>query len=351
MYRRRIVPALALLAVLTLAVLALAGCFGGGGAPPVVDKTTVTTRGLQVIQTVNAKAEEGYDVRQARTDFATALDAYNAGDYGKANAWLDTVERDVADSRRVAERLYYQSSDGVIVSGLLFRPQGTGPWPLIVVDHAGFGTAADFSDVALGMTDKGYLAFAPDFRGSGKSQGVHELAKGEVNDVIAGIDYVQAQGLIDHDRIGIYGQSHGASVSMLVAERDPRIKAVVEEAGFSDLTTLYQAEVTSTDPTVMATLAEALPMIGGTPQQVPGEYAVRSAVLGVATFNAPLLIVHGAQDPLVPVGQAYEMYDAMRAAGKTVEMKIYPDEQHCVAKPANRAEVWTLMFDWFARYV
>ncbi len=350
MYRRWMAIALALLTVLVLGMsLVLSGCFGGAAQP--ADQASVTARGLQVIQTVNTKAEEGYDVRRARTDFTEALNAYNAGDYTQANSRLDAVVKDLDQSRRAAERIYYQSTGGITVSGLLFKPEGSGPWPLIVVDHAGFGTAADFSDVALGVVDKGYVALAPDFRGSGKSQGAHELAKGEVDDVIDGINYVEAQGLIDRDRIGIYGQSHGAAVSMLVAERDSRIKAVVEEAGFCDLNGVYQSEVQSTDATVKATLAEALPMIGGTPQQVPDEYAVRSSVLGVANFNAPLLIIQGEQDPLIPVAQAYEMYDAMHAAGKTVEMKIYPDEQHCVAKPANRDEVWGLMFDWFSRYV
>jgi dipeptidyl aminopeptidase/acylaminoacyl peptidase len=318
----------------------------------IIDQAGVTIRGLACANEISQKAGEGYDVREARAKWLQALDAYNQGEYRLASRLIEETYDVMNHMEKVAERVFYESSGGLTVSGLLFRPPGgRGPWPTVIVNHAGFGTAGDFSDVALLIRDRGYLVFNPDYRGSGMSEGSHEGAKGEVDDVIAAIDYLESQGLIEEGRIGLYGQSHGAAVSVLAAERDPRIKAVVAEAGFYDAVGLYENIANSTDPAANTLLNELLPMIGGTPEQVPQEYAIRSALNNAGSMYAATLLIHGEKDPLCPVGQAYDMYEALLAAGKTAELKIYPDEAHCVNDPAGRQEVWDLMFAWFEKYV
>ncbi len=342
---------LAFLAVAALALgclLVLGGCF----IQDTIEKALVTKRGLDAAAAVKDKAGEGYDVRDARVKWIEALQAYTAGDYKKADRLISEC-RAVLDgcNNKVADRVYYRSTDGTNVSGLLFKPAGTGPWPLVVVAHAGFGEGADFSDVALIIRDKGYVVFNPDFRGSGKSGGRNEGARGEVDDVITGIEYVKSLGVVQDDRVGIYGQSHGAAVAMLAAERYPVIKAVVEEAGFTDAAELYNNSLRSSDPQVIALRDQLVSMIGGNPAQKPAEYDARSAIKQAAAMNAPVLLIHGAKDPLIPVSQAQRMYDALKAAGKTAELKIYPNEAHCVNDPAGRNEVFQMMFDWFQKYV
>lgn len=336
-------------------IILTAGLFVGGCScviTRIIDQASVTVRGLACANEIDAKANEGYDVREARAKWLQALDAYNQGDLARADELIDETYDAMANMEKVAERVYYESSGGLTVSGLLFRPpEGSGPWPTIIVNHAGFGTAGDFTDVALLIRDQGYLVFNPDYRGSGMSEGSHEGAKGEVDDVIAAIDYLEDQGLIADDRIGLYGQSHGAAVAVLAAEGDPRIKAVVAEAGFYDAADLYNNAMASNDPTVKTLMNEFLPMVGGTPEQVPQEYAVRSALNYVDSIEAATLLIHGELDPICPVNQARRLYDALKAAGKTVEIKLYPNEAHCVNDPAGRLEVWDLMFAWFEKYV
>ena len=341
--------------VAAIMIILTAGLFVGGCScviTRIIDQASVTVRGLACANEIDAKANEGYDVREARAKWLQALDAYNQGDLARADELIDETYDAMANMEKVAERVYYESSGGLTVSGLLFRPpEGSGPWPTIIVNHAGFGTAGDFTDVALLIRDQGYLVFNPDYRGSGMSEGSHEGAKGEVDDVIAAIDYLEDQGLIADDRIGLYGQSHGAAVAVLAAEGDPRIKAVVAEAGFYDAADLYNNAMASNDPTVKTLMNEFLPMVGGTPEQVPQEYAVRSALNYVDSIEAATLLIHGELDPICPVNQARRLYDALKAAGKTVEIKLYPNEAHCVNDPAGRLEVWDLMFAWFEKYV
>jgi dipeptidyl aminopeptidase/acylaminoacyl peptidase len=342
------------LLVAVLVIMAAGLLIGGCSCivTKIIDQASVTVRGLACANEISQKAGEGYDVRDARAKWLEALDAYNKGEFATADELIDETYDAMANMEKVAERVYYTSLDGLTVSGLLFRPaEGSGPWPTIIVNHAGFGTAGDFADVALMIRDHGYLVFNPDFRGSGMSQGSHEGAKGEVDDVIAAIDYLDSEGLIEDNRIGIYGQSHGAAVSVLAGERDPRIKAIVAEAGFYDAVDLYNNAMSSSDPSVKTLMDEFLPMVGGTPEQVPEEYAVRSALNYTDTMEAAVLLIHGELDPICPVDQARRLYDALSSAGKTVEIKLYPNEAHCVNDPAGRLEVWDLMFAWFEKYV
>ena len=337
-----------------LFVVVLAGSLAAGGCfvTETINKAVVTKRGLDAANEINAKARDGYDVLAARAKWLEALQAYNTNDFKKTNYLIKQALGILTlSTKKVAERIYYRSADGTKVSGLLYRPEGKGPWPLIVLCHAGFGEGADFSDVALMVRTKGYVVFNPDFRGSGKSQGKHEGAKGEVDDTISGIKYVKSLGVVDDTRVGIYGQSHGAAVALLAASRYSGIKAVVEESGFTDAVDLYNSEANSKDPSVVALKTELLSMIGGTPDQMPNEYQIRSAINYADRINAPVLLIHGAKDPLIPVNEAQRMYDALKADGKTAELKIYPDEGHTVTSPAGRNEVWEMMFAWFKKYV
>ncbi|OFW56860.1 MAG: hypothetical protein A2W01_02040 [Candidatus Solincola sediminis] len=347
---RKFLPfAIAISVILALAGLTILSC----GVAKIIDQATVTAKGIASKNEVDKKANDGYDVREARARWGQALEAYNLGDYDTADRLIEETNEALKSIKKVSERIYYESSGGLTVSGLLFRPtQGQPPWPLIVVNHSGFGTAGDFSEVALGIMDRGYLVFNPDFRGSGKSQGRHELAKGEVDDVIYGIEYLKSRGLVEEGRVGMYGQSHGASVSLLAAERYP-VNAIVAESGFTDAVDLYEnAEAHADDDALFqAGLDQVIPMLGGTPEQVPQEYAIRSALNFAGDMQAPVLLIHGAQDTLIPVDQAYRMDEALKEAGKTVELKVYPEEAHTVTQPANRLEVWDLMFAWFEKYV
>jgi dienelactone hydrolase len=315
-------------------------------------QTDATVRDLVAFKLIRQKSSAGYDVREARAKWLQSIHAYQKWQFVKADGLANNALTVLKKSKKVGYRVYYRSSGDIRVSGLVFEPAGGGPWPMIVALHPGFGQAADFSDVAIDFRDHGYLAFCPDYRGSGKSEGKQELAKGEVDDTINGILYLKSKGLVDDSRIGLFGQSHGAAVAMIVAGRYPEVKAVVEAAGFTDLARAYDYHMNKlSDMKIKKLLMPYYSVIGGTPEEVPREYAVRSAVNYVNSIQAPMLIFHGMKDPIVPVSQAYEMYRAMRKAGKTVEMKIYPNEGHGVSDPKTLLELWQSTFAWFKKYI
>ncbi|MBN2168150.1 MAG: S9 family peptidase [Actinobacteria bacterium] len=347
-FSRTLFSSSALVLVLVLVCTLLPGCSCVIGN--LVERVKVVVSGVQAYGEMSNEAADGYDVREARANWYKALEAYNNGDLETARQFVKATYSSLDNLEKVAERIYYRSSGGIKVSGLLFRPEeGKGPWPLVVVNHAGFGTAADFSDVALIVRDKGYLVFNPDFRGSGESEGEWELAKGEVDDVISGIEYVKSLGIVDDSRVGIYGQSHGATVALIAAGKYPGIKAVVAEAGFTDMRALEENVTNSDDPAIRKLGEEAKKRLGRNPTEE--DYYQRTALNFVDGVQAAVLIIHGGKDPLIPVEQATTYYEKMKAAGKWVELKIYPDDEHCVTSQEGRKEVWDLMFNWFEKYL
>lgn len=346
----------AALLLLTLLLLPGVATFPGCRGAELVNKALVTKRALEFADELTTRSRQGYDVTPSRVKWNEAVHAYGNEEWDRTNELVKEARKLLADcNTRIAERLYYRSLDGTLVSGLLFKPEGAGPWPLIVLCHAGFGEGADFSDVSVLVRDQGYLVFNPDWRGSGESEGKNEGALGEVDDTIAGIKYVRSLGLVEGSRIGMFGQSHGGAVAMLTAARYSGIKAVVEEAGFADTTNLFESEVATTnaleDTYLKMVKNELLKMIGGMPEEVPEAYAKRSAIHVADRINCPVYLIHGEDDPLVPSSEATLMYNALKAAGKTAEVKIYENEPHCVSTEQNRNDVWRIMFEWFERYV
>lgn len=296
-------------------------------------------------------ASDGYDVREARARWSSALEAYEAGRYGKSIPLVGDVHEALDGSVKAGYRIYYRSTGGLTVSGLVFEPtRGNGSWPTVVVNHPGFGAAAGFSDVALKFRDRGYCVFCPDFRGSGRSEGEHELARGEVDDVIEGLEYLRARGVVDGERVALCGLSHGASIALIAAGRYPDARAVVAQAGFSDLAAAYRYHLTH-ESKIRELLLRYWSVVGGTPEERPKEYEVRSAVNYAGSIEAPVLLIHGEKDDIVPVDQAREMYDALLRAGKTVELKVFPGQGHGISSPEARDEVWRLTFEWLDRYM
>ncbi len=316
------------------------------------DYLLATFRIPLVEKEILAKAADGYDVRKANRIMSDEVKLYYLmGDWANTNAAIDRLREELASAAQVGRRVFYRSSDGIEISALVYTPDSPGPWPVIVFNSEGYGTAGTYDDVILQMRDIGYLVFAPSFRGTGCSGGRFEFARGEVDDVVFGLDYLETQGWIDGGRVAMYGRSHGATVAMLAAERDSRIRAVAEEAGLPQAATLFREDIDTSNPTVRYVQDSVREAVGGLPDKLPDEYAARSPVADAQSLNAPLLMIQGGADPLVPLDQVQALFGSLKGWGRQVELKVYADEPHGIQQPENRAEAWSLVLDWFGRYL
>ncbi|HVB65358.1 MAG TPA: alpha/beta hydrolase [Nitrolancea sp.] len=189
------------------------------------------------------------------------------------------------------------TSDGISLAGRFFP--GTSR-ATIILSH-GYG---DNQDQMIAWADflnrAGISVFTYDMRGRGQSGGAAvTLGAREQTDLVSVVDYLVTRSDVDPDKIGALGVSLGGSVTILAAAQDTRIKAVVNDSGFSDasnvVSTSFQKFVNiPAFPFAPVTVRIAEWRTGADMNDVRPV-----AVIGKISPR-PIFIIHGLADTLVP---------------------------------------------------
>ncbi len=126
----------------------------------------------------------------------------------------------------------FDSRTGILLAGDFFPGARRAA---IVLSHGYGDNRAQMLPYAEFLHKGGYSVFTYDMRGRGQSRGdAVTLGALEHLDLISAVDYLSARSDVDGSRIGALGLSLGGSATLLAAASDPRIKAVVDDSGFSD---------------------------------------------------------------------------------------------------------------------
>ncbi len=117
------------------------------------------------------------------------------------------------------------------LEGILWVPDGIGPFPAVVVCHPHplYGGSMDNNVVdalCAALTQASLAAFKFNFRGVGGSEGEYSGGKGEQEDVSAAISFVVERGEVDRQRPGLAGYSAGAGFGFPAGIADARVKAL-----------------------------------------------------------------------------------------------------------------------------
>ena len=241
------------------------------------------------------------------------------------------------------------ASDGLKITGLISKPAGPGPFPLMLVNHGGFDPAKSMAGWLDFFAKLGYVALASDYRGCGNSEGKRELAKGEVNDVLNAIQYARTLPYVDGQRVAVWGISHGAVLALLAASRDDSIRAVVAVQGPVELSDAYRHWVKHKDNPLLTHLAGVSTLVGGTPEQVPAAWKERSALYVADKIKCPVLLIYsdGDKDDLVPTDQGQRMAAALKESGNTAsKLLLVPGVNHGLDKK-TWGEVMMPMVNFF----
>lgn len=123
------------------------------------------------------------------------------------------------------------ASGGLVLEGVLGLPEGEGPFPGVVVCHPHplYGGTMDYiviTSICAALTRASLVSLRFNFRGVGRSQGVHDNGRGEAGDVTAALDYLCARSEVNTGKIGLAGNSAGAAYSLRACLDDDRVKAV-----------------------------------------------------------------------------------------------------------------------------
>jgi dipeptidyl aminopeptidase/acylaminoacyl peptidase len=255
------------------------------------------------------------------------------------------------------EVITWKSSDGVDVEGVLLKPVGfqSGKrYPTLVVAHGG-PAGAYVNGFRLGGLEggqvwagKGWAVFYPNPRGSSNygqktlAANVNDWGGGDFKDIMTGVDALIARGIADPDKLSHIGWSYGGYMTAWVITQTTRFKAAMVGAGLTNMWSMYG---TNDIPSVL------IAYFGGIPnKQTLPLYLDRSAMSHIDKVTTPTLILHGANDERVPVGQAYELYRGLKDRGKATELVFYPREGHGFTEYYHQKDRMQRIYDWVTKY-
>jgi dipeptidyl aminopeptidase/acylaminoacyl peptidase len=269
------------------------------------------------------------------------------------NDWLDRIEF------AQQETITWEGADGWQIEGVLVRPLNHVPgvrYPLAILPHGGpegisydgWTTRALYP--AQYLAANGYAVLMPNYRGSGGrgvafSKGDHrDLGGKEFKDVIAGIDHLAAEGLVDPERVGISGTSYGGYFSAWAGTKySDRFKAAITFAGISN----WASFTGTTDiPYEMSIVHWDTWWFDD-----PGLTWDRSPLAHINGTKTAILVGHGLADPRVHPAQSLELYTALRIKGVPTGLLLYPREPHGLLERAHQLDFMQRMLKWFDEHV
>jgi len=257
---------------------------------------------------------------------------------------------------------YRSQVDGLPIKAQLFVPPGLDKrkkYPAIVHTHQ----AAIYQEVYLGpgpekdnvlwygfhqrLAQEGYLVLNVDYRGSygyGRDFRVGDymdLGGNDARDVVSGVEYLKTLGYVDINRLGVYGMSYGGHMVLSLLTKFPDVfKAGVDIAGVADFLLNYESLY---GPWILGRL--------GTPDQNQDAYFKSSAINFIDQMKAPVLILHGTNDPNVTLLQSILLIDRLLEKGKRFEFEIYPGELHFFAKKRSWVDAFAKIERFFEEHV
>ncbi|MET8044018.1 prolyl oligopeptidase family serine peptidase [Micromonospora sp. NPDC005215] len=256
--------------------------------------------------------------------------------------------------------LAYRAADGLDLDGLLVLPVGRtaseGPFPLVTIVHGGpYDRYADRCQLfwfpsAQWLAAAGYAVFLPNPRG-GQGHG-HQFAASvasrvgqqEWTDILTGIDLLIGEGIADPGRLGIAGWSHGGFMSAWAVSQTDRFRAALVGAGIVDWGMLA---ATGENGQFEAALGGSTGWSGIGPHP----HDAVSPISFASRIRTPVLILHGAEDTNVPLGQAVYLHRALRHFDVEHEFVIYPREGHSIRERNHQLDVLRRTRAWFDRWL
>lgn len=253
------------------------------------------------------------------------------------------------DPKKLADVEYirYPARDGKIIPGYITKPNGKGPFPLVVLPHGGpqVNEVIAYDEWGQLLANAGYMVLQPQYRmsvGWGKDHfdsayGQHGLAMQDDKD--DGALYLVEKGLVDKDRIAMFGWSYGGYAALVATTRENNLyQCAIAGAAVADPEKVYKQRRGASDPKALDEWSKRRGMIGINP------------IKEVAKANIPLLMVHGDVDRRVQYFNYTDYKKAMEAAGKPAQYLTLKGADHFYnTLMYNHQEVfYTKMLDYLA---
>lgn len=255
---------------------------------------------------------------------------------------------------------FNNEEDGQLIYGFVYKPKNFNPkkkYPLICFVHGagylqnitnGFSPYRDNFMVDTYLTQKDFVVLDIDFRGSSgygkefRNKTYRNLGYWEVSDYISGINYLNSKGIIDKDKIGIYGGSYGGFTTLMAMFKHPEIfKCGVALRAVSNWKNYYYSNRWFT-----------LARFGDLDKDDVAEYYERSSPITFAeNLEGHLLMTHGMLDDNVFFQDMVQLTQKLIDNKKDFEIMLYPKESHGFYRQTSWLDQYKRITNWFEKYL
>ena len=245
------------------------------------------------------------------------------------------------------EYVRYPSRDGKTIPGYVTKPKGEGPFPLVVMPHGGphVSEVVGYDEWGQLLASAGYMVLQPGYRmtvGWGKEHfdgGYGEHGGKMQDDKDDGALFLVEQGMVDPDRIAMFGWSYGGYAALVSLTREEQIyQCAIAGAAVADPAKSYRQRRSSSAPKALDDWAQRRGMIGVNP------------IEEVSKVNIPLLMVHGEDDSRVLYFHYTDYKKEFEKAGKTGQFITLDDADHFyrTLMYSHQQQFYTKMLDFLA---
>ena len=249
------------------------------------------------------------------------------------------------------ELVHYPTFDALDIPAWYYRPKAqTEPVPAVVIVHGGpeGQSRPTLNFLAQFLVQHGYAVLVPNVRGStgygNRYSHLDDVRKrmDSVADLAYGARWLGAQPGIAEKRIAVYGGSYGGFMVLSALTTYPELFAAgVDIVGISNFVTFLE----NTSGYRRAHREAEY----GTLKEDRAFLEDISPLSHLDKLEAPLMVIHGANDPRVPLGEAEQLVGALGARGVETEFLVFDDEGHGLVKLANKLVAYPAIVDFLDR--
>lgn len=258
------------------------------------------------------------------------------------------------DSPLEVRPIDYPAGDGLNIHAYLTLPSGRPAHglALVVLPHGGpqARDTAQFDWWSQALADQGYAVLRPNFRGSSTNVHLTQAGYGQwgrkmQTDLSDGVSYLVKQGIVDPGKVCIVGASYGGYAALAGVTLEPTVyRCAVSVAGISDLAKMLQWEGRGGLDAREAT--RYWDRFWGVSGSSDPKLDTISPIRHVDAVRAPVLLIHGRDDTIVPFEQSQMMFDALRHENKEVQLVALNHEDHGLSHGDTRTQMLEATVDF-----
>jgi dipeptidyl aminopeptidase/acylaminoacyl peptidase len=275
---------------------------------------------------------------------------------GKAKFLAASMEWIKADEMSPMKPISVKTRDGLVIHGYLTLPKDSDGknLPLIINPHGGPHGPRDewgFNPEVQLFANRGYAVLQMNYRGSGgygnafEGMGYRKWGTTMQDDLTDSVKWAVNQGIVDGNRVCIYGASYGGYAALMSVVREPDLyKCTVGYVGVYDLDAQRDADFME-HASGRNYLKDAYP-------PTKPERMAQSPAYGVDRIKTPILLVHGEKDIRVPIKNMYFLISQLQKVGKKPDdVIVEKKEAHGFRDLGNQVNLYTKMLAFFDKYI